>query len=165
MVIAAVSSVGLGWSLLWAFYAIGPGTPTPSPNPSEAVGVPASVLGVIIGLVLTCVPGLLYVFGVRTWIGSVVAWLGFAVVFIGIVSLISQDHSSTAGAGILGVPVLAIVPIGFVIVAELNLGSRSPGTSSATRATRRPSAGWYEDPSGEHPWRWWDGQQWTSHVR
>lgn len=24
--------------------------------------------------------------------------------------------------------------------------------------------GWYPDPSGQHAWRWWDGQQWTEHA-
>ncbi len=27
-----------------------------------------------------------------------------------------------------------------------------------------PPAGWYEDPIGEHRWRWWDGSTWTVHV-
>jgi hypothetical protein len=25
-------------------------------------------------------------------------------------------------------------------------------------------AGWYPDPSGQHQWRWWTGNQWTGHV-
>ena len=24
--------------------------------------------------------------------------------------------------------------------------------------------GWYPDPSGQHAWRWWDGQRWTEHA-
>lgn len=27
-----------------------------------------------------------------------------------------------------------------------------------------PPAGWYEDPTGEGGWRWWDGRTWTAHV-
>ncbi|TDZ93484.1 DUF5710 domain-containing protein [Mycobacteroides salmoniphilum] len=27
-----------------------------------------------------------------------------------------------------------------------------------------PPAAWYEDPTGEHRWRWWDGNTWTTHV-
>jgi hypothetical protein len=28
----------------------------------------------------------------------------------------------------------------------------------------QPSAGWYRDPSGAFPLRFWDGQRWTEHV-
>lgn len=27
-----------------------------------------------------------------------------------------------------------------------------------------PPAGWYDDPTGENRWRWWDGSTWTVHV-
>lgn len=27
-----------------------------------------------------------------------------------------------------------------------------------------PEPGWYDDPTGESPQRWWDGEQWTEHV-
>ena len=29
---------------------------------------------------------------------------------------------------------------------------------------RPPPPGWYDDPGGEHRWRWWDGHGWTAHV-
>lgn len=35
---------------------------------------------------------------------------------------------------------------------------------SATLATAA-AAGWYHDPSDSGSWRWWDGENWTSHVR
>jgi hypothetical protein len=37
-------------------------------------------------------------------------------------------------------------------------------TSAGRRAFRAPPAGWYADPAGERPWRWWDGATWTEHV-
>lgn len=27
-----------------------------------------------------------------------------------------------------------------------------------------PEPGWYDDPTGESPQRWWDGERWTEHV-
>lgn len=27
-----------------------------------------------------------------------------------------------------------------------------------------PDPGWYQDPSGEAPFRWWDGRQWTGYT-
>jgi hypothetical protein len=31
--------------------------------------------------------------------------------------------------------------------------------------TSAVAAGWYTDPSGSHSLRWWDGTQWTNHLR
>jgi hypothetical protein len=31
-------------------------------------------------------------------------------------------------------------------------------------APRLRGPGWYEDPLGEQPWRYWDGYAWTEHV-
>ncbi len=31
-------------------------------------------------------------------------------------------------------------------------------------SSQAPAPGWYADPTGQHPHRWWDGQQWTDHV-
>ncbi len=28
-----------------------------------------------------------------------------------------------------------------------------------------PPAGWYTDPTGRYPWRWWDGRRWTTTAR
>lgn len=28
-----------------------------------------------------------------------------------------------------------------------------------------PPAGWYADPHGQAPQRWWDGARWTEHVQ
>ena len=41
-------------------------------------------------------------------------------------------------------------------------GSRG-GTQVAIAApdVERPAAGWYPDPWGQAPWRWWDGNEWT----
>src|SRR5437867_5371687 len=27
-----------------------------------------------------------------------------------------------------------------------------------------PGSGWYADPRGRHPFRWWDGEQWTAYA-
>src|SRR5690349_19646206 len=32
------------------------------------------------------------------------------------------------------------------------------------KATSRPEAGWYRDPSGRHEHRWWNGSEWTQYV-
>ena len=31
-------------------------------------------------------------------------------------------------------------------------------------SSQAPAPGWYADPTGQSPHRWWDGQQWTEHV-
>jgi hypothetical protein len=37
---------------------------------------------------------------------------------------------------------------------------------SALRGAPTPAAaGWYSDPSGGRQARWWDGEEWTSHVQ
>ncbi len=33
-----------------------------------------------------------------------------------------------------------------------------------TPAQPRPDAGWYPDPTGRYPKRWWDGSQWADRV-
>jgi membrane protease YdiL (CAAX protease family) len=37
-----------------------------------------------------------------------------------------------------------------------------PGDAGMSQAL--PSPAWYPDPSGQHRWRWWNGQGWTDHV-
>ena len=45
------------------------------------------------------------------------------------------------------------------------MASHSEGDGHDRSASRgRPSAGWYEDPSGLHRSRWWDGARWTDRV-
>jgi hypothetical protein len=121
---------GLCW---WANYVIanGAGNPTPPSNPTDALYNSTTVGRVILLLLLSCVPGLFYVFGVRTWLGTVIGGMGFAVVLIETLSSIANDHSSTAGAGILGVPFVALVPIVTVFVAEIWFGPRPSNNSSA----------------------------------
>jgi putative membrane protein len=34
----------------------------------------------------------------------------------------------------------------------------------ATAASALPPAGWFDDPSGRHRWRYWDGERWGEHV-
>lgn len=42
------------------------------------------------------------------------------------------------------------------------LGRLSASTLPAS--SNSPSAGWFPDPYGRWPLRWWDGAQWTAHV-
>lgn len=34
----------------------------------------------------------------------------------------------------------------------------------STRSPTLPATGWYDDLSGTHRYRWWDGASWTGHV-
>jgi len=40
------------------------------------------------------------------------------------------------------------------------------GSEDSVGATEgvRPPAGWYPDPWGQAPWRWWDGTVWTGYA-
>jgi hypothetical protein len=40
----------------------------------------------------------------------------------------------------------------------------SPGSAVPPPPPSTPPAGWYEDPSRQARWRWWDGERWTEHV-
>lgn len=43
--------------------------------------------------------------------------------------------------------------------------SASSARAGATpRVTSGPPAGWYPDPQGAAPYRWWNGQDWTEHT-
>jgi hypothetical protein len=42
--------------------------------------------------------------------------------------------------------------------AEILLGAGDPPSAPS------PPPGWYDDPSGSHRWRWWDGNRWTQHA-
>lgn len=48
-------------------------------------------------------------------------------------------------------------------------GTTTPATSppagtAQPAAPDAPPPGWYADPGGHGPWRWWDGHQWTAHT-
>jgi len=45
------------------------------------------------------------------------------------------------------------------------LGSTYSPRSSAQEGVSLPAAGWYTDPRDAAQRRWWDGAQWTNHVR
>jgi hypothetical protein len=55
--------------------------------------------------------------------------------------------------------------------AEVRIGA-GPPTAAQNSPTRHagglpppsPSPTWFADPSGQHTWRWWDGNGWTDHV-
>jgi hypothetical protein len=38
------------------------------------------------------------------------------------------------------------------------------GTGDPGPPASLPPPGWYSDPWGEQPWRWWDGTQWTGYA-
>ena len=44
---------------------------------------------------------------------------------------------------------------------DSELAATPPGVSGATSVA---SPGWYPDPWGRAPWRWWDGMSWTVHI-
>jgi hypothetical protein len=53
---------------------------------------------------------------------------------------------------------------GITWLAERNrLPPATPEGAVAPVAYSAPP-GWQPDPSGQHRWRWWDGQRWTQHV-
>jgi hypothetical protein len=44
-------------------------------------------------------------------------------------------------------------------------GGWRPAPAGAPWTSTPPLFGWYEDPSGSHEERYWDGRQWSDHVR
>jgi hypothetical protein len=65
-------------------------------------------------------------------------------------------NASFAGMFCAANPIIAMPSEGFV-----------PPMAEEPRTTLEaevPPAGWYEDPSGVHEKRWWDGSSWTEHV-
>jgi hypothetical protein len=72
-----------------------------------------------IDALLLGLPVLLYLWGVRTWPGSIVAGLGVIGVWVGGIASIQADESSTAGIGLLGLPVLVSLPVGAVLLMEM----------------------------------------------
>lgn len=60
--------------------------------------------------------------------------------------------------------------LALLVVAGFFLLVASPLVGRAWRGQRRArssaaGAGWYPDPAGSAPWRWWDGRQWTPETR
>jgi len=70
----------------------------------------------------------------------------------------------------LGIIVVFAVPIGLValwlwLARDWDDSSISIGATYATPHTAGTiQPGWYRDPWREHPWRYWDGSEWTTHV-
>lgn len=88
------------------------------PEPGGSFDSEGWVEGVVIGLVLLAPAAGLMLWGVRTWFGTLAAGLGLVVVWAEGIAGIAGDSSSTAGAGLLGLPVLAAVPVVVVIAVE-----------------------------------------------
>jgi hypothetical protein len=57
-----------------------------------------------------------------------------------------------------------LVVAGFLLLVASPLVGRTWRGRSAGAGTS-PAAGWYPDPSGSAPWRWWDGRQWSVQTR
>jgi len=53
--------------------------------------------------------------------------------------------------------------LGFVLVIVFALWLMRRGR--ANRANRPPASGWYPDPFGAPHERWWNGANWTGHIR
>jgi hypothetical protein len=79
----------------------------PTPSLAELPGL------LPMGLILTCPPGLAYVFLVRSWLGSLLAGTGFVALCIWFLRWLSieSEKSSTAGIAILELPFLLMAPI------------------------------------------------------
>jgi hypothetical protein len=77
-------------------------------------------------------------------------------------AFVGQCQASTNARMVDGLALLVVA--GFLLLVA------SPLVGRAWRGQRRASAhtaaaGWYPDPSGAAPWRWWDGHQWSPETR
>ena len=77
-----------------------------------------SLEGVVILLVLLAPAAGLMVLGVRTWLGTAAASLGMVALWTSGIALMTADSASTAGVGLLGMPVVAAVPVVAAISVE-----------------------------------------------
>lgn len=79
------------------------------------------------------------------------------------VSFFSQRWPGVGGVAF-SFAVLVWLVGGITWLAERNrLPPATPEGAVAPVAYSAPP-GWQPDPSGQHRWRWWDGQRWTQHV-
>ena len=110
----------------WANYiaVTGAGNPTPPADPSSVLHGAAALHGALFMAGATVIPGLLYVFGIRTWAGTVVAGAGFGLVLLGMISSIANDQSSTAGVGFVAVPFVPVVGVLVPLIIELLAGPK-----------------------------------------
>jgi hypothetical protein len=88
------------------------------PGAGETLDTTAWPTALVVIAMLLGPAGLLYVVLVRTWVGTVVG--GFALVggWCWLVASIRGDHSSTAGLGVLGAPLL-VAPVMVVFLVEM----------------------------------------------
>ncbi len=80
--------------------------------------------------------------GGQGWLGFVAA--GVFVVFLGLIVLGAVRSIRAYRSG---------RPVGL-----------SAGPLRGIRAGDPPAPGWYEDPTGKAPLRWWDGSTWTDRT-
>lgn len=95
-------------------------------NPTPDLG--EVLAGLPLMLVLTCIPGAMFLWLVRTWPGTAVASLGFVGGWIGLFAYISEEseRSSTAGIGLLGLPFVTVFPILVVWAVEQSTMPKPP---------------------------------------
>lgn len=61
---------------------------------------------------------------------------------------------------LIGGPALGLIA---VIVTAVRRRPRDPTVAAGSEAAA--AAGWYPDPWGQSPQRWWDGRRWTGHTQ
>lgn len=93
--------------------------------------------------------------------------------FADLMAIVTQrdqlDPEQTA-AGVAGASQGAIAPPGTVPaghVASNNVPASPTPTPTSPPPPAQPSGpapGWYQDPHGQAPHRWWDGRSWTNHT-
>jgi hypothetical protein len=104
-------------ALVWFSVAVMAGYAVRNPTPQsagEAIGTAPPVL------FLTALPGLLFLFAIRTWLGTALASVGFWIVTLAVFLWVSagSETSSTAGIGVLIVVPLLVLVVGLVFAWE-----------------------------------------------
>lgn len=83
---------------------------------------------------------------------------------------LTQNYSAKLGPGL---PVLLAAALFLLLAVAIPSGMHTVGGEAGAAATppihadsqtSLPAAGWYADPSGQFPRRWWDGEKWTASV-
>lgn len=101
-------------------------------------------------------------------------WLGAATVASGAVGLVGaivgDDAEPLTAAALLAVAALVVAAAVFAAerlesgAAPRSTGSPDVAGGAGSTSGGGPAGGWYPDPTGRFPARWWDGSRWTEHV-